>query len=199
MKRLGKSKKVIISLFRALIRKREDFEGGEKLYKFKEYLDGYGYNNEIVRDREHNLLTIRIERNDQKGEGSIIDYEICNQADYTETLEKYTKVHDFYEKKVKVISGGKEETIASAEAFLKFINEKGKEGISIQRYKGLGEMNPEQLWETTMDPERRSLLRVAIEDAIEADQMFTVLMGSNIETRRAFIEQNAVNVKNLDI
>jgi DNA gyrase subunit B len=199
MKRLGKSKKVIISLFRALIREREDFEGGEKLYKFKEYLDNYGYNTEIVRDREHNLFTIRVERNDQKGEASIIDYEICNQADYIDILEKYKKVHDFYEKKVKVISGAKEEIIVSAEAFLKFINEKGKEGISIQRYKGLGEMNPEQLWETTMDPDRRSLLRVAIEDAIEADQMFTVLMGSNIETRRAFIEQNAVNVKNLDI
>ncbi|MCX5812107.1 MAG: DNA topoisomerase (ATP-hydrolyzing) subunit B [Proteobacteria bacterium] len=199
MKRLGNSKKVIISLFRALIRNREDFEGGEKLYKFKEYLDGYGYGTEVVRDREHNLFTIRVERTDQKGEGSTIDYEICNQADYIETLEKYAKAHDFYEKKVKVISGGKEETIASAEEFLRFINEKGKEGISIQRYKGLGEMNPEQLWETTMDPERRSLLRVAIEDAIEADQMFTVLMGNNIETRRAFIEQNAMNVRNLDI
>jgi DNA gyrase subunit B len=199
MKRLGKRKKVIISLLRAQIRNREDFEGGEKLYKFKEYLDGYGYSTEIVRDREHNLFTINIERNDQKGEVNTIDYEICNQADYTETLEKYTKVHDFYEKKVKVISGGKEETIASAEEFLRFINEKGKEGITIQRYKGLGEMNPEQLWETTMDPVRRSLLRVTIEDAIEADQMFTVLMGNNIETRRAFIEQNAMNVKNLDI
>ncbi|MCX5805323.1 MAG: DNA topoisomerase (ATP-hydrolyzing) subunit B [Proteobacteria bacterium] len=199
MKRLGKRKKVIISLLRAQIRNREDFEGGEKLYKFKEYLDGYGYSTEIARDREHNLFTINIERNDQKGEGNTIDYEICNQADYVETLEKYTTVHDFYEKKVKVVSSGKEETIASAEEFLRFINEKGKEGITIQRYKGLGEMNPEQLWETTMDPLRRSLLRVTIEDAIEADQMFTVLMGNNIETRRAFIEQNAMNVKNLDI
>ena len=86
-----------------------------------------------------------------------------------------------------------------AEEFLKYILEKGKEGISIQRYKGLGEMNPEQLWETTMNPDKRSLVRVAIEDAVEADQVFTVLMGNNIETRRIFIEENALNVRNLDI
>ena len=85
------------------------------------------------------------------------------------------------------------------EEFFRYITEKGKEGMNIQRYKGLGEMNPEQLWETTMDPEKRSLVKVAIEDAVEADQVFTVLMGNNIETRRLFIEENALNVRNLDI
>ena len=82
---------------------------------------------------------------------------------------------------------------------LSLISEKGKEGLTIQRYKGLGEMNPEQLWSTTMDPARRSLVRVAIEDPYEVDQMFTILMGSNVESRRKFIEDNAMNVMNLDI
>ena len=87
----------------------------------------------------------------------------------------------------------------SLKEVLRFVKSVGKEGMSIQRYKGLGEMNPTQLWETTMDPEKRTLLKVMLEDAVEADSMFTILMGEAVEPRRDFIEKHAHEVKVLDI
>ncbi|MBN2096853.1 MAG: hypothetical protein JW714_00065 [Candidatus Omnitrophica bacterium] len=99
----------------------------------------------------------------------------------------------------KVIYDSEERPIFCLKELLKFVTAVAKKGMSIQRYKGLGEMNPGQLWETTMDPARRTVLKVTLEDAVKADEMFTVLMGDAVEPRRQFIETHAREVRNLDI
>jgi DNA gyrase subunit B len=102
-------------------------------------------------------------------------------------------------KKPKAKPEEKRTEINSIPAILEQIKELGKRGLVIQRYKGLGEMNPEQLWETTMDPERRKMLKVELRDAADADNIFSILMGDEVAPRRQFIEENALNVRNLDV
>ena len=91
-----------------------------------------------------------------------------------------------------------ESEITSFAQLQRLVDERGKKGMQIQRFKGLGEMMPQQLWETTMDPANRTLLKVSIEDAMLCDQLFDVLMGDNVAPRRDFIEQNAVYATNID-
>ncbi len=94
---------------------------------------------------------------------------------------------------------GEKNKIDNPEELLNLLMERAKKGVGIQRYKGLGEMNPDQLWTTTMDPEKRILLQVEIEDGVEADEIFTILMGDKVEPRREFIQSNALEVTELDI
>ncbi len=98
-----------------------------------------------------------------------------------------------------IVEDGEKVEIAALPELLEAVRIRGRKGLSIQRYKGLGEMNPDQLYDTTMDPAKRRLLRVTLDDAVKADEIFTLLMGDDVEPRRKFIEDNALNVKNLDV
>jgi DNA gyrase subunit B len=95
--------------------------------------------------------------------------------------------------------GETDRTIGSLSELHQAVHDIGRKDLTIQRYKGLGEMNPSQLWETTMDPSQRTLLQVTLEDAVEADNIFTILMGDQVEPRKAFIEAHAKEVVNLDV
>ncbi|BBA68568.1 DNA topoisomerase (ATP-hydrolyzing) subunit B [Geobacter sulfurreducens] len=127
--------------------------------------------------------------------------DLIGSYEYGLLVESYRKVRDIFGDGRAVVSSEGKELFATTIGLdlLSFFMDSAKKGLSIQRYKGLGEMNPEQLWETTMEPVNRTLLQVKIEDAIEADTIFTILMGDQVEPRRDFIEQNALNVSNLDI
>jgi len=195
----GIDREVSIGLMRFDLTKREDFQNETKLEKLLSHLASAGFAGKMSRDREHNLYCIEVEPRSGKGKTIRVEYEMCTAGDYIEAYRAYVSVRNFYEEGVRVTDGNKPPLTMHPDEFLRYILDKGKEGINIQRYKGLGEMNAVQLWETTMNPEKRKLMKVTIEDAVAADQVFTVLMGNNIETRRNFIEENALNVRNLDI
>jgi DNA gyrase subunit B len=123
---------------------------------------------------------------------------------YTQVLpiEKHASGKDIVKKAkalYRIVNEKDQKDLNGLKEILVYIKEVASKGMHIQRYKGLGEMNPHQLWETTMDPERRTMLKVVLEDAVETDKMFTVLMGDAVEPRREFIENYAHQVKNLDI
>ena len=129
----------------------------------------------------------------------VLNRDFFSSADYQAFAGFQARIDGLVQENGQVRKGEKSESVAGLAEALTWLQTEALRGQSRQRYKGLGEMNPDQLWETTMDPRSRTMLRVTIEDAIAADQVFTTLMGDQVEPRREFIEQNALAVANLDV
>ncbi len=169
-------------------------------YLTKHYPDMKDFEVETENDREHEAQKVIYKSHyNNAPRKTVLDFNFLHSPEFAE-LKKLTDEFSLIGQDRFVIQVENEENIFNdLDKAKEFILARGRDGLDIQRYKGLGEMNPGQLWETTMDPEKRTLLKVTVEDAVESDQIFTVLMGDQVEPRRQFIEENALSVRNLDI
>ncbi len=155
---------------------------------------------DIVEDEEHqsNKLVCRVAAGGMTHQLEVT-HELVGSADFRELQKQAPSAIGLGKPPYKIRVGGIETLKHGTAELVQAILDEGKQGLNIQRYKGLGEMNPEQLWETTMDPEKRTLLRVKLEDVTGVDEIFTILMGDEVEPRRNFIQQHALEVRNLDV
>jgi DNA gyrase subunit B len=156
-----------------------------------------GFRTDLIPDLEHGLSEIEITY--PNGFKIVFDWNLASYVEFTKAVELMQSLEEDLPGPFVVGENGKSESIGTRSELLDKVTGLAKKDLSIQRYKGLGEMNPDQLWETTMDPEKRTLLQVKVEDAVETDGLFTILMGDQVEPRRKFIEDNALDVKNLDV
>ena len=176
---------------------RNIFQDGDLMAKVEGVLAKAGFKTELSTDEEHGLW--EIETTTTSGQGVAIDWNFASYVEFQKAVDLYMTLEDELAPPFITGTNGTSEEIPTREELLQRVLAAAKKDLSIQRYKGLGEMNPEQLWETTMNPEKRTLLQVRIDDAVETDDIFSILMGDAVEPRRKFIEDNALDVRNLDI
>ncbi len=173
----------------------------EKIEKIAHVIEASGFHDVVVgQDEEHGTLYIRFFSKRDGVEREIrIDWNLVTGAEYRAMANNQLGLDAISATSFTLLKGETVYVHNTLEEAIDSLYEGAKKGLSIQRYKGLGEMNPTQLWETTMDPTKRRLLRVHVEDDVEADSIFTILMGDEVEPRRAFIQNNALEVRNLDV
>jgi DNA gyrase subunit B len=176
---------------------KRTFQDGDLMAKVEGVIAKAGYKTELADDEEHGLW--EIDTTTISGVPVRIDWNFASLVEFQKAVELFMKLEDRLAPPFIAGENGTSEEIETRDLLLERVLTAAKKDLTIQRYKGLGEMNPEQLWETTMNPETRTLLQVRIDDAVETDEIFTVLMGDQVEPRRKFIEDNALDVRNLDI
>jgi DNA gyrase subunit B len=171
----------------------------KNMEKIKSLLTEKGLSSSLSVDEEHELyeLAVNFRVNGMKVSCKV-NLDLIQSVEFRNLFKLHQELETF-KPPYQVLSDSENMKIDNEAKLLDFLSQKGKKGVVIQRYKGLGEMTPQQLWETTMDPEKRSLFQVSIQDAVEADKIFTILMGEEVEPRRNFIEENALEAQNLDI
>jgi DNA gyrase subunit B len=169
----------------------------QKMKALSDTIESFGYTAEILTDEEHSVQKLLFRQGSQSPR--TIAYQQLSSPEYQRLLVLHRAIGELDQPPFTAKTDAEPVTFKDRQALIDHIMQIGKKDLQITRYKGLGEMDPEQLWETTMDPEKRTLLQVQIKDAVDTDAIFTVLMGDAVEPRRKFIEDNALDVKNLDI
>jgi DNA gyrase subunit B len=176
---------------------KADFQAEANLKPVHEALKALKIETELKRDEEHSawMVTFKDPTNAERA----IDIELATQPEYRRLRTLAKQAAKLNRPPFVVIKDTQRENLPNWRDLLSHVKSEGTREVSIQRYKGLGEMNAEQLWETTMNIETRTLLKVQLEDLVLTDEIFTTLMGEDVESRRKFIEENALDVRNLDI
>jgi DNA gyrase subunit B len=176
---------------------KADFQDKENMEGLVKRLAAAQVAAEIRPDEEHSAWTVVF--HDSTNAERPIGISLAGQPDYKKFRSLARQMGRYNEPPFVVVKGDHRETQANWAGLLEYVKSEGKRDASVQRYKGLGEMNAEQLAETTMNPEKRTLLQVRLEDVVESERIFSTLMGEDVENRRKFIEDNALDVKNLDV